>query len=95
MIFDQLSMVVILFFKMRAKFCRHVCLATNIPCNFGQDIFINEYEILRLMKKHDEWAHGRTHVQKAFYNLPTMAFGCSREMNMTHQKVTLTRGSDF
>ena len=33
-------------------------------------------EILRFMQKRDEW----THIRKAFYNLPTMAFGRRREI---------------
>ena len=32
-------------------------------------------EILRFMLKRDKLTDGRTHVQKAFYNLPTTAFG--------------------
>ena len=42
MIFKQLAMVAILFFKMRPKFCRQVFIAINIPCKFDEDIFINE-----------------------------------------------------
>ena len=39
MIFKQLAMAAILFFKMRLKCCRDI--AINIPCKFGGDIFIN------------------------------------------------------
>ena len=42
MIFKQLAMAAILFFKMRLKFHRQVFIAINIPCKFGEDIFINE-----------------------------------------------------
>ena len=42
MIFKELAMAAILFFKMRSKFCRHVFIAIKIPCKFGDDIFINE-----------------------------------------------------
>ena len=43
MIFKQLAMVAILFFKMRPKFLhRQVFIAINIPCKLGEDIFINE-----------------------------------------------------
>ena len=42
MVFKQLAMVAILFFKMRPKFCTHVFIAINIPGKFGEDIFINE-----------------------------------------------------
>ena len=42
MIFKQLAMEAILFFKMRPKFCRQVFVAINIPCQFVEDIFINE-----------------------------------------------------
>ena len=35
-------------------------------------------EILRFMQKHDRRTHGR----KAFYNLPTTAFGHRREIIM-------------
>ena len=42
MIFKQLAMAAILFFKMRLKCFRQVFLAINIPCKFGGDIFINE-----------------------------------------------------
>ena len=37
-------------------------------------------EILRFMQKRDEQMDRRTHVRKAFYNLPTTAFGCRREI---------------
>ena len=44
-------------------------------------------EILRFMQKHDERTDrrtdGRTDVRKAFYNLPTSAFGRRREIIMT------------
>ena len=43
MIFKQLAMAAILFFKMRPEFLhKHVFIAINIPCLFGEDIFINE-----------------------------------------------------
>ena len=42
MIFKQLAMAAILFFKMRLKFFRKFFIAINIPCKFGEDIFINE-----------------------------------------------------
>ena len=55
------------------KFCRQVFIAINIPCKFGEDIFINEWDIKVYAKmwRMDGWMH----VRKAFYNLPTMAFG--------------------
>ena len=40
MIFKHLAMAAILFFKMRQVF-----IAVNIPCKFGEDIFINEWDI--------------------------------------------------
>ena len=40
MIFKQLAMVAILFFKMRLKL--QVFIAINIACKFGEDIFLNE-----------------------------------------------------
>ena len=39
-------------------------------------------EILRFMQKRDERTDGRTDVQKAFYNLPTTAFGHRREIKI-------------
>ena len=46
MIFEQLAMAAILFFKNQAKILqrqqRQVFIAINIPCKFGEDIFINE-----------------------------------------------------
>ena len=39
-------------------------------------------EILRFMQKRDERTDGQTDVRKAFYNLPTSAFGRSREIKM-------------
>ena len=43
MIFKQLAMMAILFFKKRPKFCTdNIFIAINIPCEFGEDIFINE-----------------------------------------------------
>ena len=43
MIFKQLAMAEIFFFKMRPKILhRQVCIAINIPCKFGEDILINE-----------------------------------------------------
>ena len=40
MIFEQLA---ILFFKMRTKFFyRHIFIAINIPCKYGENICINE-----------------------------------------------------
>ena len=42
MIFKQLAMVAI-FFQNEAKILqRQVFIAINIPCKFGEDIFINE-----------------------------------------------------
>ena len=48
MIFKQLAMAAILFFKMRHRqmiLHRQVFKAINIPCKFGEDIFINEWDI--------------------------------------------------
>ena len=43
MIFKQLAMAAILFFQNDAKILhRQVFIAINIPCKFGEDIFINE-----------------------------------------------------
>ena len=42
MIFKQLAMAAILFFKMRLKYCRQVFIAVKIPCKSGEDFFINE-----------------------------------------------------
>ena len=42
MIFKQSPMVAILFFKMAKIVHRHGFIAINIPCKFGEDIFINE-----------------------------------------------------
>ena len=42
-------------------------------------------EILRFMQKRDEQTYGRTDVRKAFYNLPTTAFGRRREIIMPHK----------
>ena len=43
MIFKHLAMVAILFFQNEAKILqRQVFIAVNIPCKFGEDIFINE-----------------------------------------------------
>ena len=47
MIFKQLAMAAIfLFFQMRLKFCRdmqrHIFIAINILCKFGENIFIDE-----------------------------------------------------
>ena len=43
MIFKQLAMAAILFFPNEAKLLqRQVFIAINIPCKFGEDIFINE-----------------------------------------------------
>ena len=62
-------------FQNEAKiFQRLVFIAINIPCKFGEDIFIND------MQKRDE----RTRVRKAFYNLPTMAFGRRWEIINVH-----------
>ena len=46
-------------------------------------------EILKFMQKRDE----RTDRQKAFYNLPTMAFGFRREIkiNLTTIETKLTK----
>ena len=43
--FEQLDMVVILLFKIGKIFFRHVYIALNIPCKFGEDIFINGHNI--------------------------------------------------
>ena len=40
MILKQLAMAAILFFKMKTLH-RQVSIAINIPCKFGEDIFIN------------------------------------------------------
>ena len=45
-------------------------IAINIPCKFGEDIFINSQEVKVYVKKRQ--LDGRTHAQKAVYNL---AFG--------------------
>ena len=45
MIFKQLAMAAIVFFKMRPKFCTQVFIDINIPCKFGENIFINEWDI--------------------------------------------------
>ena len=39
--FQQLPMAAILFFKVRQNFAQ-VFIAINIPCKFGEDVFINE-----------------------------------------------------
>ena len=41
MIIKQLPMAGILFFKMRPVLHRQVFIAINIPCKFGEDIFLN------------------------------------------------------
>ena len=53
---------------------RQVFIAINIPCKFGEDIFINEWDIKVYAKT---W---QTDGRKAFYNLPTSAFGHRREI---------------
>ena len=45
MFFKQSATAACLFFRMRSKFCSHVFIAINIPCKFGEDIFINELDI--------------------------------------------------
>ena len=45
MIFKQLAIAAILFFKMRPNFTQKGFIATNIPCKFGEDIFLNEWDI--------------------------------------------------
>ena len=45
MIFKQSALAAILFFKMRTKFCRHVFTSIKIFCKFGEDIFINEWDV--------------------------------------------------
>ena len=43
MIFKQLAMAAILLFQNEAKILhRQAFIAINIPCKFGEDIFINE-----------------------------------------------------
>ena len=42
MILKQLAMAAILFFKMRLNFAATGFHSHNIPCKFGEDIFINE-----------------------------------------------------
>ena len=51
MIFKQLAMAAILILKIRPKFCRHVFIAINILCKFGEDIFINERDIIKVYVK--------------------------------------------
>ena len=69
-------------FQNEAKiFQRQVFIAINIPCKFGEEmkeIIMNE--ILRFMQKRD----ARTDVRKAFYNLPTTAFGLRQEIIRTN-----------
>ena len=43
--FEQMAMVAILFFKMRPKFFRPVVITINIVCKFGEGIFINKQDI--------------------------------------------------
>ena len=63
-------------FQNKAKLLhRQVFIAINIPCEFGEDIFIN-----------DGWKKARMHIWKAFYNLPTTAFGHRREIKMEIKK---------
>ena len=72
-------------FQNEAKiFQRQVFIAINIPCKFGEDIFINEWDIKVYAKTWWTDAHtdGRTHGRKAFYNLPTTAFSHRREIKM-------------
>ena len=77
MIFKQSAMVAILFFHNEAKiFYRHVFIAINILCKFGEDIFINDQDIKIYVKMR------RTDAHKAFYNIPTMAFGHWQEVKM-------------
>ena len=52
--------------------------AINIPCKFGKDIFINEWDIKVYVKIW--WTDARTHRRKAFYNLPITAFGHRQEI---------------
>ena len=59
---------------------RQVFIAINIPGKFGEDIFINEWDIKVYVKT---WGTDRrTYVRKAFYNLPTTAFGHRQEIIM-------------
>ena len=50
--FKQSAMEAILFFKHEAKmFYRHVFTAINIPCKFGEDVFINDKDIFFIIGK--------------------------------------------
>ena len=61
MIFKQLAMAAISIFQNEAKILqRQVYIAINIPCKFGKDIFINEWDIKVYAKT---WqTDGRTHA---------------------------------
>ena len=48
-------------------------------------------EILRFMQKRDERTDGRTYVRKAFYNLPTTAFGRREIIIVDHTKWVLQK----
>ena len=44
--FQKISMVALLFFKMKPNsFYKHVFITINIPCKFGEGVFINDQEI--------------------------------------------------
>ena len=46
MVFKELGMAAMLFFKMSTiVFCRHVFTAVNILCKFSEDIFVTESDI--------------------------------------------------
>ena len=58
---------------------RQAFIAINIPCKFGEDIFLNERDI-KVYVKRDE----RTHVRKAFHNRLRPLAGDNRgRMNQT------------
>ena len=51
MIFKQLAIAGICFFQNEAKiFNRQVFIAINIPCNFGEGIFMNERDMMVYVK---------------------------------------------
>ena len=64
MVFKRSAMGVI-FFQNEAKiFHRHVFIAINIPCKFGEDIFINEWDIMVYVKMSptDACTYGRRFI---------------------------------
>ena len=98
MIFKQLAMAAILFFKMRLKFFRKVFIAINIPCKCGEYIFINEWDIKVYAKtwRTDGHTDDRTHrCTEGFYNLPTTASGCRREIKTALNIILLSSQSLF